>query len=107
LLQRDLASLIRGGETAWEGLLMSRDPSSPSPGRISAWHEPCPRSFSVSRQDARSLCVNLALTGLDITLSPVTSPVHALRPGIVGMRGSMVIRLRPCMILSTPPPAPR
>ena len=37
-----------------------------------------------------------------------------LRPGIVGMRGSMAIRLRPCMISSTsllssntaPPPAP-
>ena len=26
-----------------------------------------------------------------------------LRPGVVGMRGSMVIRLRPCMITSTPP----
>ena len=24
------------------------------------------------------------------------------RPGIVGMRGSMVIRLRPCMITGTP-----
>ena len=29
-----------------------------------------------------------------------------LRPGIVGMRGSTVIRLRPCMISSTPPPTP-
>ena len=28
-----------------------------------------------------------------------------LRPGMVGMRGSMVIRLRPCMIVSTPSPA--
>ena len=28
-----------------------------------------------------------------------------LRPGIAGMRGSMVIRLRPCMISSTPSPA--
>ena len=27
-----------------------------------------------------------------------------LRPGIVGMRGSMVIRLRPCIMMSTPPP---
>ena len=27
-----------------------------------------------------------------------------LRPGIVGMRGSMAIRLRACMILGTPPP---
>ena len=27
------------------------------------------------------------------------------RPGIVGMRGSMVIRLRPCMIMSAPPRA--
>ena len=26
-----------------------------------------------------------------------------LSPGIVGMRGSMVIRLRPCMTMSTPP----
>ena len=26
-----------------------------------------------------------------------------LRPGVVGMRGSMVIQLRPCMIVSTPP----
>ena len=30
-----------------------------------------------------------------------------LRPGIVGTRGSMVIRLRPCMIMSTPFPPPR
>ena len=29
-----------------------------------------------------------------------------LRFGIVGMRGSMVIRLRPCMIISTPAPPP-
>ncbi|CAN0263549.1 unnamed protein product, partial [Laminaria digitata] len=29
-----------------------------------------------------------------------------IRPGIVGMRGSMVIRLRPCMTISTPPPHP-
>ena len=29
-----------------------------------------------------------------------------LRPGIVGMRESMVIRLRPCMTMSTPPPPP-
>ena len=27
-----------------------------------------------------------------------------LRPGIAGMRGSMVIRLRPCMIMSIAPP---
>ena len=29
-----------------------------------------------------------------------------LRPGIVGMRGSMVVRLRPCMITSISTPAP-
>ena len=29
-----------------------------------------------------------------------------LRPGIIGMRGSMVIRLRPCMTSSTPLPTP-
>ncbi|CAN0377848.1 unnamed protein product [Laminaria digitata] len=28
------------------------------------------------------------------------------RPGIVGMRWSMAKRLRPCMIMSTPPPLP-
>ena len=28
-----------------------------------------------------------------------------LRPGIVGMRGCMGIRLRPCMIMTTPPRA--
>ena len=28
-----------------------------------------------------------------------------LRPGIVGLQGSMVIRMRPCMIMSTPPPS--
>ena len=27
-----------------------------------------------------------------------------LRPGVVGMRGSMVIRLRPCMITTRTPP---
>ena len=26
-----------------------------------------------------------------------------LRPGVVGMRGSTVVRLRPCVIMSTPP----
>ena len=29
-----------------------------------------------------------------------------LRAGILGMRGSMVMRLRPCMISSIPPPSP-
>ena len=33
-------------------------------------------------------------------------PLPLLRPGIVGMRGSMVILLRPCMISSTPPAHP-
>ena len=31
---------------------------------------------------------------------------HVLRPGIAVMRGSMVIRHRPCMISSTPPTPP-
>ena len=30
----------------------------------------------------------------------------AFRPGIVGTRGSMITRLRPCMTSSTPPPIP-
>ena len=30
-----------------------------------------------------------------------------LRPGVVGMRVSMVIRLRPCMIMSTAPLPPQ
>ena len=29
-----------------------------------------------------------------------------LRPGIVGIRGSMIIRLRPCIIMSAPPSPP-
>ena len=31
-------------------------------------------------------------------------PTCSVRPGIVGIPGSTVIRLRPCMIMSTPPP---
>ena len=45
---------------------------------------------------------------------PPTPPVFSawsgkpdmLRPGIVGMRGSMAIRLRPCMNIEYPPPTP-
>ena len=35
----------------------------------------------------------------------IIDPLDALRPGIVGMRGSMVIRQRSCMTSSTPPPS--
>ena len=34
----------------------------------------------------------------------IPPPPVPSRPGIVGMRGSMVVRLRPCMIPSTHPP---
>ena len=62
------------------------------------------------------LSIPLDLQSLNVTpsllpSSPTTpfrtsdhNPSEALRPGIGGMRGSMVIRLRPCMTRVHPPP---
>ena len=44
---------------------------------------------------------------LVIAMSTWSVKTRRLCPGIVGMQGSMVRRLRPCMILSNPPPACR
>ena len=46
--------------------------------------------------------MRLAKTPDDVCLGRLKPDV--LRPGIAGMRGSMVKRLRPCMTISTPPP---
>ena len=41
---------------------------------------------------------------LDTCVHLIPAPLlDVLRPGIVGMRGPMVLRVRPCMIMSTPP----
>ena len=68
-------------------------------------------SQSGLRRDASSPFTRLAelLTALRAWCKqclPGRSKPDVLRPGIVGMRGSIVIRLRPCMIMSTLPHHP-
>ena len=41
--------------------------------------------------------------GIDCEPPPPPPPADTFRPGIVGMRGSMAIRLRPCMNIDSPP----
>ena len=69
------------------------------------WGYPkCEICVTWSHLDVLNYSGNHGASRLVLAMSTYSVKPDMLRPGIVGMRGSMVIRLRPCMIMSTPPP---
>ena len=65
---------------------------------------PCGRIVFVRQHFSRGTTIGLALT---LVFYPPPPPLDVLRPGTVKMRGTMVIRLRTCMPMSTHTPLER